>query len=162
MTHEQIALAGGLYVPLVFMHFLADWLTQTEKMAEEKSKKPNVLILHCFMYTAMFWPIFYLYDLALWERCITVIVLFVSHLVGDTYLPVFWWAKYIRRMTTMRAPQKDGSFLGIRVQHPEDIFPNGDLITTPLLFRPSLVLVIDQLWHLAFLWVVPALILWRT
>jgi len=73
---------------------------------------------------------------------------------------VFLWAKYLRRMTSMRIPEDDGSFTGTDVQVPTDIFPNYEFITTPLLFRPSLVLVIDQLWHLAFLWPIVVLALY--
>jgi|SaaInlStandDraft_4_1057021.scaffolds.fasta_scaffold00075_5 hypothetical protein len=160
ITLETIALAGGLFVPLVFWHFVADWLTQTEKMAEAKSHKFGILALHCLIYSVMFIPAFYLYGLESWEMVLGFLLLYVSHFIGDTYLVVFLWAKYLRRMTSMRIPEDDGSFTGTDVQVPTDIFPNYEFITTPLLFRPSLVLVIDQLWHLAFLWPIVVLALY--
>jgi hypothetical protein len=155
MSLEQIALLGGLYVPLVFWHFVVDWLTQTEKMAEAKSENVVVLLLHCTIYTVLFVPILWLYDLGTEQVFLAGFALFTSHVVGDTYVPVWFWVRYIRRMTY----QPGGSGDRARILHPEDIFRVGQQLDTSFYFKPSLVLVIDQLWHLAFLWVIPILAL---
>lgn len=145
MTLEQIALAGGLYVPLVFWHFVADWLTQTQDKAERKSKDHAVLASHCLVYTLFFVPVLLLYQIPMWGRLALLPILFISHLIGDAGFPVWFWARYIRRMTYPNNTK--------RVIHQMDeIFPPMSGLSTRLLFRPSLVLVIDQLWHLAWLW----------
>lgn len=154
---ELIALAGGLYVPLVFWHFIVDWLTQTEEAAQTKSKNMRVLTLHCFIYTACFIPFLRLYDLSLWMQCVAGTVLYLSHMLGDTYLPVFWWAKYIRKMTFANAPNADRH----RVMRPDQILGDGQFMDQGMFFKPSMILVIDQLWHMAFLWIIPILAIIR-
>lgn len=146
MTLEQIALAGGLYVPLVFWHFVADWLTQTQDKAERKSKDHAVLASHCLVYTLFFVPVLLLYQIPMWGRLALLPILFFSHLIGDAGFPVWFWARYIRRMTT--GPTRK------RVDKLKDFFPPSEEIDARVLFRPSLLLVIDQLWHLAWLWVI--------
>jgi hypothetical protein len=153
---ELIALAGGLYVPLVFWHFIADWLTQTEKAAQEKSHNKGILARHCAIYTIFFIPFIYIYDLGLVFGLLCGLILYGSHFLGDTYLPVFWWAKYIRKMTYAAHPD-----IKIRVTKPDQVFGDGQFIDRGMLFKPSLILTIDQLWHLTFLWVIPILAIVR-
>ena len=153
---ELIALAGGLYAPLVFWHFIADWLTQTEKAAQTKSKNMKVLTLHCFIYTMAFVPFFYLYDLSMWMRFVAWPVLFLSHMLGDTYLPVFWWAKYIRKMTYNRHYDDKR-----RIMHPSQLDINEQFLESGMFYKPPMFLVIDQLWHMAFLWIIPILAIIR-
>jgi len=150
MKLETIALAGGLWVVLVFWHFLADWLTQTEKNAEAKHHGGLVLGVHCLVYSALFIPFFWLYGLHLWEAVMSFIVLYFSHIVGDVGLPVWWWSKYIRKMTYTDM----GKSIRVPVAFPTDLFRANEPMTTSKLFRPILVIVIDQLWHLAWLWVI--------
>ena len=162
MSIEQIALAGGLYVPLVFWHFLVDWIPQTEKMAETKARKPGTLLLHCTTYTGLFLPVMYLYGLDAWDMVVASAVLFSTHAFGDCGAVVFFWAKYIRCMTVDRVPTNMGTeFKGHPLERSRQMFAK-EPITTPVLFRPSLVLVIDQLWHLTFLWIIVKMAMHRT
>lgn len=145
MSLETIAIYGGLYIPLVFWHFVADWIPQTEKMAESKGHNFWILSLHCAIYTLLFIPIFCLYNLSFAGTITVSIILFTSHFVGDTYLPVYFWLRYIRKMTFSHK---------YRILQPSEVFEKHEKLSTSLLFRPSLILVIDQLWHLTFLWAI--------
>ena len=159
---QNITLLGSLYAPLLFWHFLADWCSQTEKMAEAKTKQWWPLIIHCAFYTIWFAPIFSLYELTGTEQNIAAAVLFFSHLIGDKGWPVFLWAKYVRDMRVGRYPDDDGAWVGGKsLKRPADLAGVGEVIGMPVLFRPLLLVVADQIWHLAFLWVVPLLIVLR-
>jgi len=152
MILEQIALAGGLYVPLVFWHFIADWLTQTQTMGEGKSRGgeegSGLLVLHCSIYTAMFIPVLLLYGIAPPNGSffVSILALFLSHAIGDMGFVVWFWARYMRRMTTGPSAKQ--------VDKLKDFFPPSEVIDARVIFRPSLLLVIDQLWHLAWLWLI--------
>lgn len=155
MNLETIALAGGLYVPLVFWHFIADWLTQTENAAQAKSHNMLILFIHCSIYTMLFLPVLVIFGMSWGDVWIASGVLFGSHFIGDTYLPVYWWAKYLRRMTFAT---RDGT--RHPVKGPGDVFGNGQSLQVGDFFKPPMLLVIDQLWHLAFLWIIPILLLY--
>jgi len=150
-TLDQIALAGGLYVPVAFWHFVADWLTQPEKMAENKSSNFWLLLLHCCIYTVLFVPVLIIYGIPMWMAGIAATILFMSHFVGDTYAPVWFWAKFIRRMTFRR----DVVMQRQRVLYGTQVFNVEQVHDGPFYFKPTLMVVIDQLWHLFFLWVIP-------
>ena len=156
MSHDLIIAASGLYLPLVFIHFFADWLTQTEKMAMEKRNHLGYLLLHCTIYSSLFMPVLYWgYDLNQWQLASAWLVLFLSHLVGDTGVVVWLWARFIRRMTYQINPG-----ISHRVLLPEDFFkPGEDTNNVNFAFKPVFAIVIDQLWHLTFLWFIPIIIL---
>ena len=86
MTLELIALAGGLYVPLAFWHFVADWLTQTEKPRKSPkmgSDRPLLVYRRSSLTSSGSTG-------CTCSRVLAGLALFVSHLIGDTYLPVYW------------------------------------------------------------------------
>lgn len=93
----EIALAGGLFAILALVHFVVDWVFQSHSEAMVKHNNPKVRAKHCAIYTLGFLPLFYLFGFEWWEWLIGANVLFWSHFVEDTYVPVFLWAKYIRR-----------------------------------------------------------------
>lgn len=68
------------------------------------------------------------------------IVLFSSHFFEDTYVPVYWWAKYIRRVPELQT--KDGWVARRNF---------ADWVKTPL--GAILMIAIDQIIHIYFLWV---------
>lgn len=112
----QIALTGGVFAILVFIHFAIDWVFQSHAEAMAKHNDPLIRAIHCLIYTTPFVPFMWWCGLRWYWTLIFAIVLFLSHFVEDTYIPVLLWAKYIRRVPEMRwkihvgNPQGDGYY----------------------------------------------------
>ena len=87
---------GGIFALLTFNHFIADWVFQTHREASQKASNGVVRSIHCFIYSLLMLPL-------LWVLLDTPtlpliwVLLFISHWFIDTYEPVWWWLKYIRR-----------------------------------------------------------------
>lgn len=131
---RYIALCGGLFAILAFVHFFVDWIFQSHSEAMVKHNDSRVRAKHCLIYTAGFLPLFYLFGFEQWEWIVGINILFWSHFCEDTYIPVYWWAKFIRRPPEMRENPRSG-FL--------------QFIQTPL--GKILMIAIDQIIHLTFL-----------
>jgi hypothetical protein len=97
MNPKTIALAGGLFAVMTFIHFAVDWIFQTHSEAMQKHNNPRIRAKHCLIYTAPFLPLLWWLGCGRWEIVLSAVVLFGSHFIEDTYLPVYWWAKYVRR-----------------------------------------------------------------
>ena len=137
---NDIAQAGGLWFVLTIAHFIFDWVPQTHADATAKSKNWRIRGLHVTMYTTLmvfpflciFWhhqhnlPVFLSYFI------ISFGVTWMTHFIGDSYIIVFAWAKYIRKIPP-------------ELQTPKE----------PLTL--ILAIVIDQLWHILWLGVPVAL-----
>lgn len=162
MTH--LSQVGGIFSILVFWHFVADWVFQTHREALAKSKNLRLRFQHCaeytFMYSILFWYIGFDNNLA-WRAAG---LLFVSHFIIDSYVPVMLWAKYFRK-----APQFDGVVKKFSKPTETEELTNGQwkntiidkityasdeeafiaYVSTPI----GLVLMItmDQLFHITFL-----------
>lgn len=153
MTNE-IALMGGLFAVLTFVHFFVDWVLQTHAEAMVKHNNWKARARHCLIYTAGFIPILWLLNFSFWKFAVALNILFWSHFVEDTYIPVYLWAKYIRRPPEMVDPWKetyirsDGS-IAIKVHPPDAKRGFVEFIQTPL--GKILMIAIDQIIHLAFL-----------
>ena len=146
----QIALAGGLFAVLAFVHFFVDWIFQSHAEAMVKHNNPKIRAKHCAIYTAGFLPLFYCFGFSWWEWLIGINVLFWSHFGEDTYLPVFYWAKWIRRPPEMTEPQKTTDLDGyVSVSPPDPRKGFVQFISTPL--GKILMIAIDQIIHLTFL-----------
>jgi len=135
--NDRIGIFGGIFALLVFWHFVVDWLFQSHDEAMRKSTDPYVRAIHCAIYTGGFAPVIGYLGLSFWESMLCGVVLFVSHFIEDTYIPVLLWVKHVRRP-------------------PE--FSNGELsdkeafvrwASTPL--GKVIAIVVDQLVHVAFL-----------
>jgi hypothetical protein len=136
----KLCLGGGLFAVLAFIHFFVDFICQTHFEAMNKHNNALIRARHCLIYTLGFLPM--IICLRQWE-CYTVVeafiaanVLFWSHHAEDTYLPVYWWAKYIRKPTEMLPPND-----------PKEGFIK--FISTVL--GKILLIAVDQVIHLAFL-----------
>lgn len=178
---------GALFSLFVFWHFVSDWVFQSQKEALAKAKDRKVRAWHCLKYTAPFAPLLSLFrirtssdmfsgpevDLALgWQFYTALAILFVSHYIIDSYVPVMLWAKYLRRATeftyvvkpvTLTKEQHEailrgeGKIVGMgwsdnivdHVTYPSDEEAFRAFAHTPI----GLVLMItmDQLFHIAFL-----------
>jgi hypothetical protein len=133
-----MALSGGLFAVFTFIHFFVDWICQTHAEAMAKHNNPWVRARHCLIYTLGFVPSMYVLGFDFWSWVIGLNVLFWSHFVEDTYVPVFLWAKHIRKPAEMQAPND-----------PKKGFI--EFISTPL--GKILMIAVDQIIHLTFLWV---------
>lgn len=93
---EYIARIGGLFSIFVFWHFVADWFFQSQQEAMAKSKNAKVRAYHCGKYTLIFLPLLYLTGMDWQKQIASLLILFSTHFVLDTYIPVMLWAKYLR------------------------------------------------------------------
>lgn len=87
---------------LVLCHFAFDWVYQSHKEALAKSKDHVVRFWHCVKYAVPFAPVLWWMGMDTGNICWSLAILFVSHFIIDTYIPVMLWAKYLRK-----APQFD-------------------------------------------------------
>ncbi len=93
---------GGCFALLTLLHFTVDWVFQSHDEAMAKSRDWAVRLRHCSVYTMPFVLVMAASTWSLLPCFGACAILFVSHFVEDTYLPVLWWAKYVRRPPTMR------------------------------------------------------------
>lgn len=131
---NKIALGGGLFAIFAFIHFFVDWIFQTHSEAMVKHNNPKVRAKHCLIYSVGFIPIMLILNFTPFEYFLSLNVLFWSHFIEDTYLPVFLWAKYVRRPPEMKDNPREGFV---------------QFVMTPL--GKILMIAIDQIIHLAFL-----------
>jgi hypothetical protein len=146
----QLALMGGLFAILCFIHFFVDWIFQSHAEAMVKHNNPKIRAKHCLIYTAGFVPLFLFCHFSVWEWLIALNVLFWSHFGEDTYVPVYLWAKYIRRPPEMSQPRMqkglDG-YISVSLPDPKEGF--REFVGTAM--GKILMIAIDQIIHLLFL-----------
>lgn len=146
----EIALMGGLLSILVFIHFFVDWIFQSHAEAMVKHNNPKIRAKHCLIYTVGFVPFMALFHFSWLEWLIALNILFWSHFGEDTYVPVFLWAKYIRRPPEMTEPRKQTGVDGyVTVLPPDPKAGFVDFIQTPM--GKILMIAIDQIIHICFL-----------
>lgn len=136
MTVDLLAKVGGIFALLTFLHFVADWVFQSHAEAMAKPSNHWVRARHCLVYTAIccgvIWLLFHPLPRDLGA---TAVILFVSHFAEDTYLPVYVWARFIRRPPEMaNAPHLEGF---------------KEFASTAL--GKILLIAIDQIVHITFL-----------
>lgn len=137
-----LAVAGGLFALLVFNHFVVDWIFQTHHEAMNKTSSWKWRLRHCLVYATGFIPLLLFMGLAPWALATSWFILLASHFIIDTYIPVYLWAKYIRRIPDVR----EGGQRAFKA-----------LFGTPL--GVVLFIAVDQIVHLLFLLPVVCLIL---
>jgi hypothetical protein len=146
----EIALTGGLLSILVFIHFFVDWIFQSHAEAMVKHNNPKIRAKHCLIYTVGFVPFIALFHFSWVEWLFALNLLFWSHFCEDTYIPVFLWAKYIRRPPEMTEPRKQTGIDGyVSILPPDPKAGFVDFIQTPM--GKILMIAIDQIIHIAFL-----------
>jgi hypothetical protein len=154
-----LALAGGLFAILTFIHFFVDWIFQSHAEAMVKHNNPKIRAKHCAIYTAGFVPLLLAFvwvgALTPIQLVISVAILFISHFCEDTYLPVYYWALYIRRppqMTHSTEVKVGTDGLGNNIYQMVRVDPKvgfGQFVETAI--GKILMITIDQIIHLAFL-----------
>ncbi len=143
VTVETLAKVGGVFALLTLCHFVADWVFQSHDEAMAKSRNALVRARHCLVYTVLCevaigamvpltWPV----------GVFIAIVLWLSHFLEDSYMPVYMWARYIRKppeMTNKVSEEVPGIELARFIRFVE---------TT---LGKILLIAIDQIVHLMFL-----------
>jgi Protein of unknown function (DUF3307) len=153
-----IAWLGGIFAILSFIHFFVDWIFQSHAEAMVKHNNPKVRAKHCLIYTLGFAPLFWLVHFTAIEWVIGLNVLFWSHFAEDTYIPVYLWARYIRKPPEMTQPRKEIGADGHIIMLPPDPKAGfAEFIQTSL--GKILMITIDQLVHLTFLFPIAWMIL---
>lgn len=126
------SLQGGLFAILVFWHFFADWIFQSEKEALAKALNWQVRFRHVGVYTTLFLPLFMYVGFWDMRTVLACAILWVSHFIIDTYWPVMMWAKYLRRADQFNHVKKhgrrtDGSFSMTEQQYKQLMEGKGQL-----------------------------------
>lgn len=134
---DLLAKAGGIFAVLVFIHFFIDFIFQSHDEAMVKHSSLKIRARHCAVYTTGFFPILILLELNPVRFLIATVILFISHMIEDSYYPVYLWAKFFRRPPEMDTNPTEGFILFIQ--------------TT---LGKILIMVIDQVIHLTFLWAI--------
>lgn len=146
----EIALMGGLLAVLVTIHFFVDWIFQSHSEAMVKHKDHRVRAKHCLIYTLGFVPLFFFCNFSVVEWLFALNLLFWSHFCEDTYIPVYLWAKYIRRPPEMTEPRKQLGVDGyVTVLPPDPKAGFAEFVQTPI--GKILMIAIDQIIHICFL-----------
>lgn len=139
---------GGTFAVLAIIHFFADWVFQSDKTARAKGGDRLARSDHCLVYTVIFGPVLVLSGLTWLPALIAFAILFVSHYVGDSYIPVFLWAKYVRRVPDLLEAKQYSK------EKQREVFK--ELFRTPT--YAVIFIAVDQIFHLLFLWPVVWLI----
>ena len=130
-----------IFVVLMTVHFVADWVFQSHDTAMRKSSESRVRWVHCLVYSCFMWTAMAL--CGFWGLRLTAAywVLLLSHYVEDTYKPVYLWAYYVRRVPGIRLWPR-GS--------PESVEAFRAWFGTPL--GCILGIAVDQIVHVVCLW----------
>lgn len=145
-----IAILGGLFSVLAFIHFFVDWIFQSHSEAMVKHNNPKIRAKHCAIYTAGFVPLLAIVGFSPLEWFIALNILFWSHFYLDTYHGVYLWAKYIRRPPEMTQLRKIIGIDGyVTILPPDSKAGFIEFVQTPL--GKILMIAIDQLIHITFL-----------
>lgn len=142
-----LGVAGGLFALMTFVHFFVDWICQTHAEAMAKHNNAKVRARHCLIYTLGFIPIMCFFSFGLTEWLIALNILFWSHFIEDTYIPVMLWAKYIRKVPEFDMIGKPGDLECASPMNDKEAFIR--FVTTPL--GKILMIAVDQIIHLTFL-----------
>ena len=167
MNPEFLAQLGGMWAFFLFFHFLFDWVFQSHTEAMKKSKPGGKLYLlkHCLVYAGLFTGMCAVIGMSPQALLITFLVLFVSHFIEDTYIPVYWWAKYIRKPTiSVVRHQQDCDWDPGTDECNCELMYREIVVETPKHFRVwlrngrnplalMLLIGIDQIVHMVFLFV---------
>lgn len=104
MSMSLVSNMGGILVILIFVHFIADWIMQTDAMARRKAEEsPWLLIIHSIVYSVTFIPILVIvFDCSISMVITSFLALMMSHGAIDTYTPIWLWARFVRRPMEMK------------------------------------------------------------
>lgn len=115
-----------------------------------KATNHKVRARHCLIYTAGLAPVVVLGVEGVEQGAFCLAILFASHFLIDTYMPVYLWAKYLRRPPTMADNES--------VAPLSEMAKFKEFASTPI--GILLVVSMDQAYHVLFLVPVAAVMLW--
>ena len=137
--------AGSIFATSALCHFASDWLRQNQASAIAKSTNWKVRFWHCFDYAFDFSLLYFLAfrfnGLAI---AISLGILFVSHFIIDTYMPTYWWIKYVRQPVI---PMREFTIARFKEYAAT---PIGAIIT----------ITVDQIFHLIFVFIAAMICAW--
>jgi len=156
----MIADFGGYLFLLTFAHFIVDWGFQSHWEAMNKATNWKVRARHCTVYlVGMLLVSYWMGITSTLELGFCVVALWLSHFLIDTYLPVYVWARYVRRPPQMLNNLRDvnlDSRTGELAVSGKMLRDFKSFAETPIgLF---LVIAIDQAWHIFFFVPIAALL----
>lgn len=145
--------AGGIFAVLMFVHFIADFIQQSSYDTDVKYTSHRSLFKHSLIYTIQFLPFMFFLKMALWEICLGVVWLLLTHFAIDS----MWFTK-LWVFKLYKPPELfgvDGIVPDYNCKVANAIFfkwaatPNGRLR----------VLLIDQIQHATALWPIVIMVL---
>lgn len=159
---DDLEKIGGLFSIFVLLHFVADWVFQTHQEAMNKTKHWRYRLKHCGIYTGlMLAAIFTLCHISPIEVLLYGIILFVSHFLEDSYIPIFYWAKYFRQAPELNENRSERNYKQAKSE--EELTPTNNLAQFKLFASQPigliLLIVIDQIVHIIFLLPIAQMIL---
>jgi hypothetical protein len=91
----------AVFIWLMFVHFIADWVFQTHDQATNKTKNWKYLLSHCLVYTAFFIIPFFIFKINL----LWLIAIFLVHVILDKRSFLVWIMKNIKKITLENVPE---------------------------------------------------------
>lgn len=141
---QSLAAIGGVAFLLTFLHFIVDWGFQTHTEAMTKASDWRVRGRHCCVYAVgLILPLLFVLP-GTGDRFFALSLLWLSHFAIDTYVPVYVWAKYLRRAPQLQKPPSELEGFKALAKEPLGLF---------------LVIAMDQAWHILFLFPVATLVI---
>ncbi len=91
---------GGALMILTILHFVGDWMLQTEYIQLNKARNPRLRLLHVALYLIPFCAALPFWNsprsTGIWLAALLVWIA-ATHYWIDSYLPLYWWRKYIAK-----------------------------------------------------------------
>lgn len=141
---NAVAWVGGCLSILTLLHFISDWIFQSHDEAMRKSTDSLVRARHCLVYTVIISGVcLFGFHLPILDVGVYATILFISHFIEDSYLPVYLWAKYIRKAPEFSMP-------GVSELERFKAFANTIL-------GKILLIAIDQIVHILYLGFIAAM-----
>lgn len=124
---------------LIMWHLIVDFLCQTEKTALAKSKNIFSLLDHSWKYAALVAVLANITNCNSVQVVLMFFVLFISHIIIDSYYPSLFWFKYVRQMEILQGKK---------------IKDCGEILSKNIKENPItavLFIIVDQIFHLIVL-----------
>jgi hypothetical protein len=141
----------GIYI--ILAHLCGDYLFQNQWMAEEKTKKVWVAILHADIYTACYVPLVLSLHLSNWHTFWILYIIFVTHGIIDHWRlvkPFIWFRNQLapRYWRYLYKMQVDVIYTPYKGQFGEQVKPGISLTAENFALNFWLMVIADNTIHL--------------